>query len=154
MDDWAMIRGWLHRSDIETWWGPATNSEGAVLAVLQSDLAKARIIEADGRPVGYAHAMDATMWGEQLPEDLPAGTWDLDLFVADPEVRGKGVGSQALRMLKDDVFLTTLAVAVSIYPAITNEQAVRAYEKAGFVWQSVWNDPIKGPSWFMIAGRD
>ena len=154
MDDWAMIRRWLALPAIQEWWGPVTQTEGAVLAALKSEHAIVRIIECDGAAVGYAHAVDATMWGEDLPKDLPAGTWDLDLFVADPAARNKGVGSQALKLLKTEVFSTTLAVAVCIFPSITNEAAVRAYEKAGFVWQSVWNDPRSGPSWFMIAGRE
>ncbi len=63
-----------------------------------------RIIEAGGAPVGYAHAVDATMWGEELPQDLEPGTWDLDLFIASEEHRGKGVGQAALALLKDEVF--------------------------------------------------
>jgi len=154
MDDWSMIRGWLAQPAIQEWWGPLTQTEGAVLAAMKSDHALVRIIEVDEQPVGYAHAVDATLWGEQLPDDLPPGTWDLDLFVAEPGMRNKGIGSAALRLLKQDVFDTTLAVAVCVFPAITNEHAVRAYEKAGFIWQSVWNNPKSGPSWFMIAGRD
>jgi aminoglycoside 6'-N-acetyltransferase len=30
---------------------------------------------------------------------------------------------------------------------------VRAYEKAGFRWKRIWNDPYAGPSWFMVAER-
>ena len=63
-----------------------------------------RIIEAGGAAVGYAHAVDATMWGDELPQDLEPGTWDLDLFIASEEHRGKGVGQAALALLKDEVF--------------------------------------------------
>jgi len=120
---------------------------------LNSRHALCRIIEADGVPVGYAHAVDATAWGEELPQDLPAGTWDLDLFIASEEHRGKGVGQAALAELKQEVFSTTLAAAVCVFPSIRNERAVRAYEKAGFRWQRIWNDPQMGPSWFMLAER-
>jgi aminoglycoside 6'-N-acetyltransferase len=113
-----------------------------------------RIIEADGVPVGYCHAVDATLWGESLPDDLEPGTWDLDLFVADERHRGKGVGQAALLQLKEEVFATTLAVAVCVFPSVRNERAVRAYEKAGFRWRRIWNDPLVGASWFMIAERD
>ena len=44
------------------------------------------------------------MWGEELPQDLEPGTWDLDLFIASEEHRGKGVGQAALTLLKDEVF--------------------------------------------------
>ncbi|MEM7776931.1 MAG: GNAT family N-acetyltransferase [Pseudomonadota bacterium] len=153
-DDWPMIRTWLRLPAIEAWWGPASICEGEVIAALQADAAMARIIEADGRPVGYAHAIDASLWGDELPHGLPVGTWDLDLFVADPELRGRGVGSEALSQLKSEVFATTLAVATCIFPSIANERAVRAFEKAGFAYKSVWQDPTHGPCWFMLCERN
>ena len=69
------------------------------------------------------------------------------------EHRGKGVGQSALTLLKDEVFGTTFAMAVCISPSVKNERAVRAYEKAGFRWKRIWNDPHMGPSWFMVAER-
>jgi aminoglycoside 6'-N-acetyltransferase len=93
------------------------------------------------------------MWGEELPQDLDPGTWDLDLFIGSEEHRGKGVGQAALGLLKDEVFATTMALAVCVFPSIKNERAVRAYEKAGFRWKRIWNDPYMGPSWFMVVER-
>ncbi|MGF1650431.1 MAG: GNAT family N-acetyltransferase [Hyphomicrobiaceae bacterium] len=153
LGDWDLIRSWLNLQEIQDWWGPATRTEGGVLAALKSEHALARIIEVDGCDVGYIQAVDATLWGEQLPSELPPGTWDIDLFVADQGIRGRGVGSQALRMIRDEVFATTLAPAVCIFASVENERAIRAYERAGFAWQSVWHDPVQGPSWFMICGR-
>ncbi|MFA5949322.1 MAG: GNAT family N-acetyltransferase [Hyphomicrobium sp.] len=152
--DFDMIRRWLTRADIQDWWGPVSATEAEVNIALASAYAMCRIIEARGTPVGYAHAVDATIWGESLPDDLDPGTWDLDLFVADEEHRGRGVGQRALKLLRDEVFASTLAVAVCVFPSVKNERAVRAYEKAGFRWKRVWNDPYSGPSWFMVSERD
>src|SRR5262249_8653945 len=110
--DWDLIRGWLARPDIQDWWGPLAATEAEVNMALSSAHAICRIIEADGVPVGYAHAVDATLWGESLPQDLEPGTWDLDLFIASEEHRGRGVGHAALALLKDEVFASHLAVAV------------------------------------------
>jgi len=151
--DWSMIRAWLARPEIQKWWGPSAASEAEVIMALDSPHAIARIIEVEGLAAGYCHAIDASLWGDQLPEDLPAGTWDLDIFVGEPEFRGQGIGAEALTQLREEVFSTTLAVAVSVFPSIENEAAVRAYEKIGFVWTRVWNDPVAGPSWFMISER-
>ena len=151
--DWDMIRGWLARSDIEAWWGPRSATEAEVRIALGAGHALCRIILSSGAPVGYAHAIDAMAWGDELPDDLVPGTWDLDLFIASEEHRGKGVGQAALAQLKGEVFSTTLAAAVCVFPSIRNERAVRAYERAGFRWQRIWNDPHMGPSWFMIAER-
>ena len=152
-DDWGLIRGWLGRPDIERWWGPKASSEAAVMLAMGSAHAIARIIEADGAPVGYAHALDATMWGETLPDALLPGTWDIDLFIASSAHRNQGLGQRALAMIRDEVFSTTLAVEVCIFAPLANERAVRAYEKAGFRWRSVWNEPDAGASWFMTAER-
>jgi RimJ/RimL family protein N-acetyltransferase len=151
--DFGLIRRWLALPDVQEWWGPVTATEAEVNIALGAEHAICRIIEADGKPVGYAHAVDATLWGDNLPQDLEPGTWDLDLFVAAEEHRGKGVGQTALALLRDEVFATTLAMAVCIFPSVKNERAVRAYEKAGFRWQSVWHDPLTGPSWFMVSKR-
>ena len=151
--DWDLIRGWLERPDIQEWWGPLSATEAEVNVALSSEHALCRIILAGGAPVGYAHAVDATLWGEALPQDLQAGTWDLDLFIASEELRGKGVGQAALAQLKDEVFASTLALAVCVFPSIRNERAVRAYERAGFRWKRIWNDPHAGHSWFMVAER-
>lgn len=151
--DWPMIRRWLTLPEIEQWWGPATHCEGEVLTALRSEHAISRIIQFEGEAVGYAHVADATIWGDDLPDALDPGTWDLDIFIAAPEVRRRGIGPEALRQLKSEVFATTLAVAVCIFPSIANERAVRAFEKAGFTWKTIWNDPVYGPSWFMVAER-
>lgn len=151
--DWSKIRGWLALPEIERWWGPTAASEAEVIMALGSAHAIARLIEVDGLPVGYCHAIDASVWGSELPSDLPPGTWDLDIFIGNAAYRGRSVGVEALKLLRDEVFSTTLAVAVSVFTSIENERAVRAFEKIGFRWQRVWDDPAMGPTWFMIYER-
>lgn len=151
--DWPLIRSWLARPDIQRWWGPQASAEAEVLMALDSTHAICRIIEVDGQPVGYGHAVDATLWGESLPDDLSPGTWDADVFIAAKGHRGRGIGVVALQLLRDEVFATTLAVAVCVFASIESEAIVRAYEKAGFRWRRVWHDPLAGPEWFMVAKR-
>ncbi len=152
-DDWATIRAWLRRPDIEQWLGPASASEAEVITVLGTDHALAWMIEWQGVPVGYAHAIDATIWGENLPEDLAAGTWDVDIFIAEPKARGRGIGPLALAEIRSEVFSTTLATAICVFVSVANEQAVRAYERAGFEWKRIWQDPMHGPTWLLVSER-
>lgn len=151
--DWPLIRAWIARPDIQRWWGSAAAAEAEMRLVAESGPALARLVLVDGRPVGYAHAIDAGHWGSALPEGMPPGTWDADIFIADPEFRGRGVGETALNLLAEEVFSTTLAVALSVFVALANEPAIRAYERAGFQWARVWEDPIFGPSWMMLRQR-
>jgi aminoglycoside 6'-N-acetyltransferase len=151
--DWGTIRRWLRQPEIEAWWGPASSTEAEVLIALQSESSICRLIVNGELAIGYCHAIDAATWGEDLPEELEPGTWDLDIFVAEPGHRGKGAGHTALALLKQEVFSSTLAVAVCVFTSVRNEAATRAYEKAGFRWQRIWNDSAAGPSWFMVAHR-
>lgn len=151
--DWPMIRKWLQLPAVEKWWGPASSAEAAVIRALGTRHAIARIIEWRGKPVGYAHAIDAMTWDDELPEDVAAGSWDMDLFIAEPAARGCGLGPVALSQMRAEVFSSTLATAVCIFTSIDNERAVRAYEKAGFHWRRIWQDPQQGAMWLLISER-
>lgn len=158
-NDWPTIRRWLAQPEVIRWWGPKATSEAEVLLALGTPQALCRIIEAQDEAerwsaVGYAHALDAGLILDPLPADLPAGTWAIDLFVASPAHRGKGVGARALRMMRDEVFGTTLAIAACVIVGVGNEKAVRAYEAAGFTWRSIIRDPVTGPEWVMVAERE
>ena len=151
--DLDQIRRWLRQPEVEAWWGPASATSAEVQIAVQSPSALCRLIEVDGVAVGYCHAIDAQIWGDHLPDELQPGTWELDVFIASAGHRGQGIGLNALKLLKSEVFSTTLAPAVCIFASIRNEAVVRAYEKAGFRWQSVWTGTASGPSWFMVAVR-
>ncbi|MCB1513238.1 MAG: GNAT family N-acetyltransferase [Hyphomicrobiaceae bacterium] len=151
--DWALVRAWVARPDIQSWWGNATAAEAEMRLVAETGPALARIVLVAGEAVGYAHAIDAAHWGSALPTGMPPGTWDADIFIAEPAHRGRGVGEAALNQLAEEVFSTTFAVALSVFVSLANEPAIRAYERAGFQWQQVWEDPIHGPSWMMLRLR-
>ncbi len=151
--DEPLIEAWIKRPEIQRWWGNAASAFAEVRLAQESPSALCRIILVDGTPAGYAHAIDAALWGSTLPEGIPAGTWDLDLFIAEPAHRGRGAGQAALKQLAAEVFSTTLAVAVCVFVSVRNEAAVRVYEKAGFQWVRIWEDPIFGPMWLMLRDR-
>lgn len=155
--DRARIMRWLREPEIQRWWGNAAAAEAEIRLALDSTSAISRMIMAGegagAAAVGYAQAIDIGLVTPTPPPELPAGTWDVDLFVANAEDRGKGWGEAALALLVDEVFTTTLAPAVCVLVPVRNEPAVRAYEAAGFRWISVANDPILGPSWTLLKER-
>jgi aminoglycoside 6'-N-acetyltransferase len=152
-EDRFRIRRWLADPAVQEWWGNAASAEAGITLAMESATALPRIIERDGVPVGYAHAVEVGLWAEERPADLPPGTWDVDMFIASAEHRGQGLGTAALSMLADEVFATTLAIACSALVSIRNEAAARSYERAGFRWQRVWQDPLFGPCWVMLRER-
>lgn len=151
--DWVLIARWLAQPEIQRWWGNLASAESEVRMALETPSAIARVVMAGAEPIGYAHAIDASYWGSGLPDGMPPGTWDIDLFIASPSHRGRGAGEHALALLVDEVFTTTLAPALSVFVSVRNEAAVRAYERSGFEWARVWDDPVVGPSWMMLRWR-
>lgn len=150
--DRFLIRRLLAEPDVQTWWGSSAGAEAGITLVMQSTTALPRIIECDGRPIGYAHAVEAGVWADERP-GTPPGTWDVDFFIAAAEPHDKTLGQAVLEQLTAEVFATTLAVACSAVVSIKNETAVRSYERADFRWQQVWPDPLTGPCWLMLKER-
>lgn len=150
--DWRLIRGWLARPEVQAWWGSAASAEAEITIAMDSASAHCRIIECGGEPVGYAQALDAALLGGPAGMLVP-GTWDADVFIGSEAHRGRGVAVAALALLCDEVFSTTLAVAIAVAVPVRHERVVRAYEKAGFRWQAVHADPSAGPSWVLLKQR-
>ena len=55
----------------------------------------------------------------------------IDIFL-DPALRGRGLGTEALRRLVDLLVRERGHHRITIDPAVANTPAIRAYEKAGF----------------------
>jgi aminoglycoside 6'-N-acetyltransferase len=152
-EDRFRIRRWLAEPEIAAWWGNAASAEAEIALAMTSDTAVCRIVLFGEEPIGYAHAVDAGLWGGERPREIEPGTWDVDLFIGSEQHRSRGLGGVALGALVEEVFATTLAVACCGLVSIRNEAAVRAYERAGFAWRRIWNDPLLGPCWLMAKDR-
>jgi RimJ/RimL family protein N-acetyltransferase len=151
--DWGRIHAWLRQGEIQRWWGSLAAAEAEVMAALRAPMGLCSLIEVDGVAVGYAQAQEAELLGHGLAPSLTAGVFRVDAFIGDPAYRGRGIGMEALRLVADEVFSTTLALGLIVVVALKHEAAIRAYEKAGFHWVRVIDDPLFGPSWLMRLER-
>jgi RimJ/RimL family protein N-acetyltransferase len=152
-EDRFRIRRWLAEPEIEAGWGNAASAEAEINLAMGSEAAICRIIECEGVPIGYAHALEIGLLGDERPGDLAAGTWHVNLLIASQPHRGRGLEGAALALLTEEVFATTLAVACAAVVSIRNEAAVRACEQAGLRWQRIAHDRLLGPSWLMLKER-
>ena len=81
------------------------------------------VIELDGRVVGWIQ------WAAEEEPDYRHAS--IDIYV-DPQVHGRGVGTDAVRTLARHLFDAHGHHRITIDPAATNEAAIRCYSKVGF----------------------
>ena len=151
--DWDKVRAWLQQTEIQAWWGGLAAAEAEIAIAADSTSALCRLIAADATPIGYGHALDADIVRGGHADGLPAGTYMISLFIADPAHRQRGVGETALAALTREVFASTLAPATATLVPVRYEAAVRAAERAGYVWIGVREDGASGKSWLMMRER-
>ena len=144
---------WLRDGHVQRWWGNRASAEAEIALALGSEAALCRIIEVAGAAIGYAHAIEATAGGAGGGPAPEPGSWDCRLFIASEPHRGKGYGQRALDLLAAEVFEATLALACTIIVSIRNEAAVRGFERAGFRWTRIIEDPLLGPCWLLRRER-
>jgi aminoglycoside 6'-N-acetyltransferase len=92
---------------------------------------RAQIIECDGRAAGYVQTYPVAKASDYELDDA-TDVWGADLFLGEPELWGRGLGTEALRIAAADVFRECGARSVVIDPRVENGRAIRSYEKAGF----------------------
>ena len=81
-------------------------------------------IEFEEVPIGYLQFYPAVEYGDRV--------WGLDQFIGVPELWGRGLGTRAVNLIKNYLFLEQHAAKCILDPQATNHRAIRCYEKAGF----------------------
>lgn len=72
-------------------------------------------------------------------ENLPSDLVDIDIMVGDPNYLGQGVGPQALALLFSQL-LAEGVKTVGLATTVSNERALKAYEKVGFMRYQRFNE--------------
>jgi aminoglycoside 6'-N-acetyltransferase len=132
-------------------------------SVLGHDEVTPCLIIENGRAIGYlqfyrlddlpAHDRDAYLLGAETD-----GVWAIDLFIGEPELWGKGIGTCALKATVGYLFDERSARRVVIDPQVTNARAIRCYEKVGFQKVKVLeahelHEGERRDNWLMVLDR-
>jgi hypothetical protein len=149
-EDGFLLRRWLKDPALEACSGNRASAEAEIALARLSATALSRIVTWQGRPIGYAQALEVGLRSGTQPPEIPAGTWDTQFWIMPSR---PSVLAAIPALLAEEVFATTLAVACSGLVAIRQETMVRAYEQAGFRWRRIWHDPLFGPAWLMLKER-
>jgi aminoglycoside 6'-N-acetyltransferase len=98
-----------------------------------SDVSYYLIAEVDGRPIGAMQICDPFMepthyWGEVEPH-LRA----IDIWIGASADRGKGYGTEMMRLAHARCFADSSVQAIVIDPLVSNTRAIAFYHRLGYV---------------------
>ncbi|MBL8889976.1 MAG: acetyltransferase [Planctomycetaceae bacterium] len=90
------------------------------------------VAELDGRAIGFVQIIDPALeethyWGE-VPENMRA----IDIWIGEPDCLGQGFGTQIMQLAIERCFAESKVMAILIDPLVSNERAIRFYQRMGF----------------------
>ena len=139
--DLPMLAEWLREPQVARWW----NHETTLEAVERDFGASTRgeepgedlLVLLDGRPIGLLQRSAICDYPQDLTEfsaviEVPVGAVELDYLIADPALRGRGLGSRMIAAAVEDTWNSySDAPAVLVAVVAANVASWRALEKAG-----------------------
>jgi aminoglycoside 6'-N-acetyltransferase len=168
-DDYDLLVRWRNEPHVAEWWSTDDDPTPTTLdRVIERQGPHADepwvtdcIITVDGRPVGYVQFYPWSAEADEAEEmGIPDtdGSYGLDIFIGEPGMIDRGVGSRTVALLARHLFEKCDATSVALLSPVGNERAHHAYEKAGFrkVEQVLDTDVVNGErrmSWLMILDR-
>jgi aminoglycoside 6'-N-acetyltransferase len=149
-DDLRQMYGWLQRDHVRRWWSKRETYDEVVEHYLPAiegrEPTDLYLILLEDRPIGFIETYlvsDYPEYAELI--GLGQGVAGVDLFIAEEELTGKGIGTDALRAFTRDVVFTRPAtVACVADPDVRNAASIRAFEKSGFRSVEEFVDPTDG----------
>lgn len=150
--DLPRLRAWLSAAHVQEWWGDAESEMHEIESHLANRKVEMFVFSLDAQPTGYIQCYDPRDWpGHGFDGEAP-GTRGIDLFIGEPDMIGRGVGTAVIRAFCDRLFARG-APAVVIDPDPANARAIRTYEKAGFRAFGRFSDPESGELLLMRCVR-
>lgn len=138
-DDFSLMLKWLNNKEVTEYYGSSSGcSYEQILEkfgprTLGEDYVVACMIEYKDMPIGYIQYYELT---ESTKNDyeIPNSNdvYGIDIFIGGTQYWNKGLGSIALRLLMEYLFIEKKAIQIFIDPQTWNERAIRSYEKCGF----------------------
>jgi aminoglycoside 6'-N-acetyltransferase len=136
-DDHGDLRTFLADPSVARWWGPGRPDVDALDDWLANDPeTTVWTIQVDDKVAGSLQASE-----EAEPDYRHAG---IDLFLG-PEFQGKGLGTEAIRVIAAWLFEERGHHRLTIDPSAANERAIRAYRAVGFRPVGLMRQYERGP---------
>jgi len=153
-DDLPLIGRWLHADHVRGIWG----DPGANFRLLSAPPAggnRRAIVEADGRGVGLVLWQHPTREELDLAglDDIPTSVIDIDILIGEFEALGRGLGSGAISRVAEIALSDPTVPFAMACARVDNLASQRAFAKAGFRQDRVFDDVPNGPHVLMVRHR-
>ncbi len=132
--DLPLIFQWLSLPHVAQWWRESKDWDifaKKYRSWISSDDVMQFVVYDDDNPIGYMQWNDVAT-DPLRKEQYPSKIYGIDMFIADIGYVGKGYGVQLLKQFIKEQLLPLKPQKIITDPEITNERAIRCYEKAGF----------------------
>lgn len=133
-EHFQILFDWQRLPHVQQWWGEPQSWEAFCVRhqnMISDPLVFPHIVFLDEKPIGYIN-----YWWVAEDEDFkplyPANTVGTDQFIGVPELIGKGLGSEFVRIFTDQLLNRPDIALVITDPDVDNHSAIRCYEKVGF----------------------
>jgi aminoglycoside 6'-N-acetyltransferase len=134
-DDAEALAAILAEPEVARWWG-RYDVERVRAELIGGGHSEVYVIEVDGQVVGSVQYFE-----EPAPDYRHAS---IDLFIH-PQWHGKGLGTDTVRTLARHLIHDRGHHRLAIDPAVTNERAIRTYQRVGFKSVGVMRRYERGP---------
>jgi aminoglycoside 6'-N-acetyltransferase len=169
-DEYELFVRWRNEPHVARWWTTDDDPTPTTFDRVVEDYGPRAedgswvtgcIITVGDRPIGYVQLYPWSGAADEAREmGVPdvEGSYGLDIFIGEPDMLDRGLGSRAVALLARHLFETQGATSVALLTPVGNVRAHRAYEKAGFrkVTQTLDTDVVNGDrrmSWLMVLER-
>jgi aminoglycoside 6'-N-acetyltransferase len=139
--DLPLLTAWLAEPAVARWWNHETTPEAVERdfgpSVRGEEPGEDLVVFLDGRAIGLLQRSKISDYPTDHAEfaaivDVPDGAVELDYLIADPGLRGRGLGSRMIAAAVEDTWKACpRAPAVLVAVVAANVASWRALEKAG-----------------------
>jgi len=143
--DYALIVRWRAMPHVHEWWDPddpAPDLDEVLRhyrpTTQQGHATTGCVIELGSDPIGYLQFYRWADWTHDPPGpdemDIPLADdpWGIDIYIGEPEVVGRGIGTRAVSLVCRYLQTSRGALAVMLTTDVDNLRAQASYERAGF----------------------
>lgn len=158
--DLPLLHEWLQREHVRRWWDKHDTYpkvvEHYLPAISGSDPTQLYVIELDDRAGGLVETYLVSDYPEyEALLGTGEGVAGLDLFLANAEQTGRGLGSKVIaEFVRDIVFARPTTTACVAGPNSDNAASIRAFEKAGFTITREFREPDDDNRLHLLMRRD